>query len=77
MWWKVLSFILQAAFGGCLTLLSITVTVLFISKPQARSLLIAGGVLVGVLWWTWTEIPYWLKEIARRRMKASEQSNSD
>jgi hypothetical protein len=75
-WWKVLSFILQAAFGGCLTFLSITAAVVLILNPHARNPLTVFAVFIGVLWWMWTEIPQWLKEIARRRMKAK-QSNGD
>lgn len=76
-WWKVLSFFLRIVVGALLVLISITLLVSFVSIPQMQNALFALAILLGVLWWMWSEIPSWMKKVARRVLLKRERKNHD
>ncbi len=80
-WWKVLSFLLQIVVGGLLLLLSLAVFLEImrglLSTPQVQSGLVVLGILLGVLWWLWSELPDWLRRLVRRLLKRRERRNGD
>jgi hypothetical protein len=76
-WWKVLSFLLRIVVGTLLVLLSITLLVNLVSMPQMQNVLLGLGILLGLLWWIWSEIPDWLKKVARRVLQRKERKNHD
>lgn len=80
-WWKVLSFILQVVAGGFLLLLSLAFIAgavkEILSSPQGQAGLFVLGILLGVLWWIWSELPDWLRKLVRRLLKRKERRNGD
>ena len=76
-WWKVLGFLLQILAGTIFACLSITFLVDLLTMPQAQNALFALGILLGLLWWMWSEIPDWMKKLARRAFKRKEPRNHD
>ena len=80
-WWKVLSFLLQIVVGGLFLFLSLAVLVEILkgllSNPQVQSGLVVLGILLGVLWWLWSELPDWLRKLVRRSLKRKERRNGD
>jgi len=80
-WWKVLSFLLQIVVGGLFLFLSLAVLVEILkgllSNPQVQSGLVVLGILLGVLWWLWSELPDWLRRLVRRLLKRKERRNGD
>jgi hypothetical protein len=81
MWWKVLSFLLRIVVGGLLLLLSLALFVEImkglLSTPQGQNGLLVLGILLGVLWWVWSELPDWLRKLVRRLLKRKERRNGD
>ena len=81
LWWKVLSFLLQIVVGGLLLLLSLAVFLEImrglLSTPQVQSGFVVLGILLGVLWWLWSELPDWLRKLVRRSLKRKERRNGD
>ena len=80
-WWKVLSFILKTVIGGFLVFLSLALVAEVIngahSSPQMQNGLVALGILLGVLWWIWSELPDWLRKLVRRLLKRKERRHGD
>ena len=80
-WWKVLSFLLQVVVGGFLLFLSLLVFVEIVkgllSSPRVQNGFVALGILLGVLWWIWSELPDWLRKLVRRLLKRKERRNGD
>ena len=81
LWWKVLSFLLQIVVGGLLLLLSLAVFLEImrglLSTPQVQSGLVVLAILLGLLWWIWSELPDWLRRLVRRLLKRKERRNGD
>ena len=80
-WWKVLSFVLKIVVGGFLVLLSLALFVEVVkgalSNPQTQNGLLVLGILLGLLWWVWSELPDWLRKLVRRLLKRKERRNRD
>ena len=80
-WWKVLSFLLQIVVGGFLLLLSLAIFLEImkglLSTPQGQNGLVVLAILLGVLWWLWSELPDWVRKLARRLLKRKERRNGD
>ena len=72
-----MGFLLRGLLGVFLVVfgLAIVVTVLTeaLSRPETWNGLIALAILVGVLGWLWSELPNWLKDLARRIMRRKER----
>jgi hypothetical protein len=79
--WRVLSFILKIVVGGFLVLLSLALVAEVIkgalSNPQMQNGLLALAILLGILWWMWSELPDWLRKLVRRLLKRKEHRNGD
>jgi len=60
-----------------LVLLSIILLVNLVSMPQMQNALLGLGILLGLLGWIWSEIPDWLKKVARRVLKRKERKDHD
>jgi len=80
-WWKVLSFLLQIVVGGFLLLLSLAIFLEImkglLSTPQGQNGLVVLAILLGVLWWLWSELPDWVRKLARRLLKRKERRHGD
>lgn len=80
-WWKALSFLLQIVVRGFLLLLSLVIFMEImkglLSTPQGQNGLLVLGILLGVLWWMWSELPDWLRKLVRRLLKRKERRNGD
>lgn len=71
-WWKVLEFLAKAAFGVFLVYVSLTVLVDLLQKPQFQVGVLVVGVLVGLLWWLWSQLPEWFRKLVWRSSKRKE-----
>ena len=77
--WKVAAFFLKVLVG--LSLLYIALAVLLaalqgiVSSPQFLNVLVPLGILVGLLWWIWSQIPDWMKKLVRRSKNRKEHGN--
>jgi len=80
-WWKALSFLLQIVVRGFLLILSLAIAVEIVkgllSTPQGQNGVLVLGILLGVLWWIWSELPDWLRKLVRRLLKRKERRNGD
>jgi hypothetical protein len=67
--------------GLLLVLLSIVFAVVFLREifvnPSAKTMLLGIGIMLGVLWWIWFQIPQWLRKwiirLIRRRHSRSDK----
>ncbi|HEY6763215.1 MAG TPA: zinc ribbon domain-containing protein [Candidatus Sulfotelmatobacter sp.] len=78
-WWHVLAFLIRALIGLLLALLSlfvlITILVELLRRTEVQEWLVVIGILLGVLWFLWTRLPDWLREMIRRSLRKKEDPN--
>ncbi len=76
LWWKVLEFLVKVVFGVFLVYLTIAGFVALIRTPQFQEALIVFGILIGLLWWLWSELlPEWFRKLVRRSLRRKEQKH--
>jgi hypothetical protein len=63
--------------GLLLTLLSLAGVVGLLTIPQIQNGVICLAILLGVLWWLWSELPSWIRNLARRFIKRKERRYED
>src|ERR1700730_11331603 len=71
-WWKVLEFLAKLGFGVFLVYVSLTALIDLLQRPQFQEGLLVVGVLIGLLWWLWSQLPEWLRKFVWRSAKRKE-----
>lgn len=74
-WWKVLEFLTKLAVGVCLVYLSLAGFAALLKTAQFQNALFVFGVLVGLLWWLWSELPEWFRKLVRRSLTRKERNH--
>jgi hypothetical protein len=74
-WWKVLEFLAKVISGVLLVYLTIAGFVALLKTPQFQNALIVFGILIGLLWWLWSELPEWFRKLVRRSLRQKERSH--
>lgn len=72
-WWKVLELLIRVVVAVVLVAVSVLTLVDLLNRPQVQAGLVAVGVLLGLLWWMWTQLPEWFREWVRRMLKRKEE----
>lgn len=73
--WKVLEFLAKAGLGLLLVYVSLAVLVDLLRHPQFQAGLFVIGVLLGLLWWLWSQLPEWFRTFVWRSMKRKERDH--
>jgi RNA polymerase subunit RPABC4/transcription elongation factor Spt4 len=76
-WWKALGALLRVTVGLLLALLSLAGVVGLLTIPQIQNGVICLAILLGILWWLWSELPSWTRNLARRFIKRKERRYED
>ena len=71
--WKVLEFLAKVFLGIVLAYISFAVLVALLQEPRIQSGLFILGILIGVLWWLWSELPEWFRKLVRRSLRRKER----
>ncbi len=71
-WWKVLEFLIRAGSGTFLVYIALTVLIDLFRRPVFQAGLVAVGVLLGLLVWSWRQLPEWFRKFVSRFMKRKE-----
>jgi hypothetical protein len=74
-WWKVLELLAKVGFGVLLVYLSIAGLVAILRTPQIQNALLVFAILIGILWWLWSELPEWFRRIVRRSIRRKEEGH--
>jgi hypothetical protein len=74
-WWKVLEFLARAFFGVLLAYFSLAFLVWFLGRPETQGGLVMIGILLGILWWLWSQLPEWFRKLVRRVLKRKERKS--
>jgi Na+-transporting NADH:ubiquinone oxidoreductase subunit NqrB len=72
-WWKLLEFLVKFVFGTALVYGSLAVLVDMLRHPQVQAGLLIIGILLGLLWWAWCQLPEWFRKFVSRRLRRKEQ----
>jgi len=71
-WWKVLEFLVKAAFGLFLVYVSLMAFVDLLRRPEFQAGLVVIGILLGLLWWIWSQLPEWFRKFVWRAFERKE-----
>ena len=78
-WLHVLAFLIRVLIGTFLAVLSLLVLVAIltelIQRTEIQQGLVVFGILLAGLWFLWTRLPDWLRELIRRSMRKKERRN--
>ena len=74
-WWKALAALLRFVVGALLILLSLAGLIELLKVPQIQTGVFCLAVVLGVLWWMWSELPNWIRNLARKVLKRKERRN--
>jgi len=74
-WWRVAQFLVRVVTAIFLVYLSLAVLVMALGMPQVQNALIGLAILLGLLWWLWSELPDWLRKFVRRRLQRKERNH--
>jgi hypothetical protein len=74
-WWRVLEFFAKVVFGILLVYLTLAGLLALLKTPQFQNALIAFGILIGLLWWLWSELPEWFRKLVRRSIRRKERNH--
>jgi hypothetical protein len=72
-WWKVLEFLAKVAFGIFLVYFSLTALLDLLQRPQFQAGVLVIGILLGLLWWLWSQLPEWFRKFVWRFLKRKER----
>jgi len=73
-WWRVLEWlarVLTGALLGCLSLLGLLHLLL---RPEVQNGLFVLGILFGILWCLWSQMPNWFRKFVRRSFERKRKS---
>jgi hypothetical protein len=65
--------LLRFLVGVLAALLSIAAFVELLRVPQFQTGVFCLAVLLGVLWWIWSELPNWIRNFARKAIQRKER----
>ncbi|MGO9642356.1 MAG: hypothetical protein ACLP1Y_13755, partial [Candidatus Acidiferrales bacterium] len=69
-------FLVKVFLGILLVYLTLASFVAILKTPQFQTALIVFGILVGLLWWLWSELlPEWFRKLVRRSLRRKERSH--
>jgi uncharacterized membrane protein YcjF (UPF0283 family) len=68
-WWRVVEFLAKVFLGLVLGYLSIAFLLSLLRRPEVQAGVLVLAVLLGVLWWLWSQLPEWFRRLIRRRRK--------
>lgn len=71
--WRVLEFLVKVVFGAVLIFVSLALLVALLRRTEVQNSLIGFGILLGLFWWLWSELPDWFRKFVRRRLKRKER----
>jgi predicted amidophosphoribosyltransferase len=72
LWGRVLEFLAKVAVGVFLVYVSLTALLDILRRPQFQAGLLIVGVLIGLLWWVWSQLPEWFRKLVWRSSKHRE-----
>jgi DNA-directed RNA polymerase subunit RPC12/RpoP len=72
-WWKALGTSLRLVVGAFLVLLSLAGVVGLLTVPQIQNGVVCLAILLGALWWLWSELPSWMRNLAKRFLNRKER----
>jgi hypothetical protein len=69
-WWRILEWLMRMVIGAFLVLLSMFLGFEFLEAvfrtSEGQAALFALGILLGILWWLWSLLPDWFRNLLRR-----------
>jgi len=71
-WWKVLEFLAKVGFAIFLVFISLEVLIALLERPQFQTGVFVIGVLLGLLWWMWAQLPEWFRKFVWRLLRRKE-----
>ena len=74
-WWKPLEVLVQIVLGVFLAYVSVAVLVELLRTPEVQNGLVLLGVLIGFLWWFWSQLPDWFRNLIRKFLKRKERGH--
>lgn len=78
-WWRVLEWLARIVLGALLALLSLLVATATLKElletPGAQGGILILGVLLGLLWWLWSQLPEWFRKLVRRSFTRRRQKD--
>jgi hypothetical protein len=79
LWWRLLEWLARALFGFFLVILSCLAAVAVLegvlTSPQLQGGLVGIAILLGVLWWLWSELPEWFRKVVHRSLRRKRSKN--
>ncbi len=72
-WWKVLEFLAKVGLGILLLYISLAVLVDLLRRPQFQAGLFIVVILIGLVWWLWSQLPEWFRKFVWRSSKRKER----
>jgi hypothetical protein len=69
-----LNVVLRITVGAFLVVLSLVSLVGLLTVPEIKDAVMCLATLLGTLWWIWSELPNWLRELARKFFERKERS---
>jgi hypothetical protein len=72
-WWRLIEWVVRAFLAVFLFFLSCVGAIAafkgMLESPQMQSALIGLAILLGVLWWMWSELPQWVRKLVRKSLQ--------
>jgi cytochrome c biogenesis protein CcdA len=72
-WTKVLVVAVTVALGIALLYFSLLLVIIFLthllSQPDVQTALLGLGILIGLLWWMWFQLPHWMRKRIHRLLE--------
>jgi len=72
-WWKVLECLAKAGIGISLGYVCLAVLMDLLRQPHFQAGLLVVGVLIGLLWWAWSQLPEWFRRFVWHLLKRKER----
>jgi len=70
LWTRCFGFLMKIVLGILLAYLALVFLVLLakgvLASPEAENAVLSLGILAGLLYWLWTELPQWMRKLVRR-----------
>lgn len=76
---RIVVFLLMTLVGSALLFFTLFFTGLFlvevVTTTKVLNDLIAIGIMLGILWWAWMEMPFWFRKLIYRLMERKRKGN--
>ena len=74
--WRAVAFLIRLLASVLLVILSLVLALellkQILGRPELQGPVLALLILLGLLWWMWTELPDWIRKLIRRMLKRKE-----